>query len=316
MVCVDYTSSQFFCNWDAIFFINGKLDLHACGARPDGCGNFSSQLPVHSKRADNYFSPSRIGISLLGALRVRRLVRLLSGTNDRVGLRDYPLVILPTTEFILNVLRQMALKVPLAIVADKALMDTIAPELTGAIRTPLELWTEVKNRGRLPFVVVSLQDQLVGDGAAYQRVTMGRDRYLVTIFEVMLQMRFDPPTYVAHRARNHRRLFGFAMNDIVIRTHAKAWVSPLTQAGFEDALLDLMQPVIEYCEVAGDSLASWNFCMKSATQSAGLLLARLIEIETFLRMYRALIRSPEAQKSLNEIARAKRWLKEERSSQY
>jgi hypothetical protein len=197
--------------------------------------------------------------------------------------RAFPLVILPSTHRAFDLVARLAKSMPIALIGDRALIAQWAPALADRTRTPLALWKEVKSQSRLPFAVISFEDQLVGTDASFLKVQANQTSYSLSIIEIMVLMRFQCPAFVGSLLA--RPGLASRPGAIELCRYARRLDASLPEAVFEEVLRELMLPMIESFKGAGKEwLASRRFALKLGGYAEKSLATRIQELEALLRL--------------------------------
>ncbi len=194
-----------------------------------------------------------------------------------------PLLILPSTASSLRFVEWLSCAMPVVIIGNPRVMADWAPSLCARTMSPLDLWRQVKAHPQLPHAVVSYPDQLVGFDPSFQAVAVGERRYLFSIVEVMLLMKFRPPVHLGQarfRGRGEK-----ASSTLALRQLAAEVPAGLPRGAFDEWLVRLMKPAIDCDRHPHDGwLARDIFRLKVDDNFETMLKLRLLEIEALLRL--------------------------------
>lgn len=194
-----------------------------------------------------------------------------------------PLIILPSTAASLRFAEWLSRAMPVAVIGNPRLLADWAPSLCARATSPLDLWRQVKAQPQLPHAVVSYPDQLVGFDPSFQVVSVGERRYMFSIVEVMLLMKFRPPVYLGQarfRGRGEKASTSLALQRLAAEVPAG-----LSRQALDTWLVRLMQPAIDCNRYPHDGwLARDIFRLKVDDNFETMLKLRLLEIEALLRL--------------------------------
>lgn len=220
-------------------------------------------------------------MSALSDFRLRRkVVSLVREWRQGVPL---PLIILPSTATSLGFAAQLSRDMPVAVIGNPRLLADWAPSLCASVKSPLEMWRDVKACKRLPHAVVSYPDQLTGVDPSFHKVAIGGSHCTFSIIEVMLLMKFRSPAYLG-KVRFHGR-GEKAASTLALHRFAGEVSTGLPKEEFDGWMLRLMEPVIECSRNPHDGwLARDVFALKVDENFEMMLKIRLLEIEGLLRM--------------------------------
>lgn len=220
-------------------------------------------------------------MGLLSNFRVRKELARVEDAWRNEG--RFPVVVLPSTKAAFEFVTRFCSRFPAAVIGEPDMMAKWAPALHDRVRKPLALWKELKGQDRLPFAIFSFQDQLVGCDASFSKVAIREKTYIFSIIEMMLLMRYQAPLFVGVR-RQGRGLAG-RHGSISVRRFPKAVGAEMPKAAFEEAMRDIMQPMVESLDAADDDwLARKFFRLKVDDNIEKMLATRLLEIESLLRI--------------------------------
>lgn len=220
-------------------------------------------------------------MSMLSDFRLRRKVATLV-RDWRRGL-PLPLIILPSTAASLQFAAQLSRDMPVAVIGSLRLLADWAPSFGVPVRSPLEVWRDVKACTQLPYAVVSYPDQLTGVDPSFHQVAVGDSRCAFSIVEMMLLMKFRSPAYLG-KVRFHGRGAN-AASTLTLHGFASEIPAGLPKEEFDGWMLRLMESVIECSRNPHDGwLARGIFPLKVDRNLDRMLKIRLLEIEGLLRM--------------------------------
>lgn len=194
-----------------------------------------------------------------------------------------PLIILSSTASSLRFAEWLSRAMPVAVIGNPRVLADWAPSLCARTTSPLDLWRQLKAQPQLPHAVVSYPDQLVGFDPSFQAVSVGERRYMFSIVEVMLLMKFRPTVYLGEarfRGRGEKASASLALHRLAAEVPAG-----LSRQAFDAWLVRLMQPVIGCDRHPHDGwLARDIFRLKVDDNFETMLKFRLLEIEALLRL--------------------------------
>lgn len=194
-----------------------------------------------------------------------------------------PLIILPSTATSLQFAAQLSRDMPVVVIGNPRLLADWAPSLCVPVRSPLEMWGEVKACKQLPYTVISYPDQLTGVDPSFHKVAIGGSSCTFSIIEMMLLMKFRSPAYLG-KVRFHGR-GEKAASTLALHGLAGEVSAGLPKEEFDEWMLRLMEPVIECSRNPHDGwLARDIFALKVDENFERMLKIRLLEIEGLLRM--------------------------------
>lgn len=220
-------------------------------------------------------------MSVLSDFRLRRKAASLVHDGRR-GV-PLPLIILPSTATSLKFAAQLSRDMPVAVIGNPRLLADWAPSLRAPVKSPLELWRDLKACKQLPHAVVSYPDQLTGVDASFHKVAIGDSSCAFSIIEMMLLMKFRGPAYLG-KVRFHGR-GGKAASTLTLHEFTGDVPAGLPKEEFDRRMLRLMEPVIECSRNPCDGwLARDIFALKVDGNFERMLKIRLLEIEGLLRM--------------------------------
>jgi hypothetical protein len=157
-----------------------------------------------------------------------------------------------------------------------------APSIADKAHSPLELWRAVRDLSHLPTAIVSFPDQLFGFDQSYREIQIDGTKYLFSIIEMMIIMRFRPVTHMGIAIKSPWR-----MNRSTLSL-SRFLGTPLSEPSgteFDISLSQLMRHIVA-CRNGGisDWIARDVFSLKVGDNYKHLLLLKLQEIAALIRL--------------------------------
>jgi hypothetical protein len=232
----------------------------------------------------------------------KRLARLL--VKEATRTERYPLVMLPSTVAAFHLVAAcLDMGMPVRAVGNPGLVESWSSGLAPNVMTPRFLWSAIKGERKLPFGVIVFEDQLVAIDDSYLRVEVDGQTYMVSPIELMILMKFRPPSYLgsASSPRKRRAL------EITLTHYMPDVPSVLSQEAAHEIMLDVLRPLLACLE---DESISWYaracFALKRNDNFNRVLIREIQEMESLVRLCSAKHPEPVVPEGWLEALRASR----------
>lgn len=232
----------------------------------------------------------------------KRLGRLL--VEEAARTNHYPLMMLPSTDAAFQLVAAcLDMGMPVRVVGNPGLVESWGLALAPKVMTPRFLWSAIKAEARLPFGVIIFEDQLVAIDDSYLRVKGDSQSYMVSPLEVMILMKFRPPSYLGSvPSPKHRRAF-----EITLTRYTPDVPLVMSQQAVNEIMLDVLRPLLACLK---DESIPWYarpcFTLKQNDNFNRVLIQQIQEMESLVRLCSAQHPEPIVPASWLEALRASR----------